>query len=64
MPVDDSLVAAHLAAAIIQAHGQQGVNVADTRHLPLANFAATMYFDCLMALEEERAKRQKSQVQS
>jgi hypothetical protein len=63
-PVDDTLVAAHLAAAVIQAHPQRFANLAAGGNVGLSRAAAQIYFDCLNALMEERVERQKAPVQS
>jgi hypothetical protein len=47
LPMSDDIVAAHLAAALIQA-GSQKLD---------AKTAATIYFDCLEAVRAERQKR-------
>ena len=61
---DDTLIAAHLAAAIIQAQPDRIGNTATGQSISPSRVAAWLYFDCFNALREERVERQKSQAQS
>jgi hypothetical protein len=64
-PVDDAIVAAHLAAALMQNDSQKASGIAMTHGgVTLERAAAKIYFDCFEALRVERAERQKAPAQS
>ena len=60
MPTDDELVAAHLAAALIQS-GEMRMDIKGTTK---AEVAASVYFKCLNALREARNKQRQGEARN
>jgi hypothetical protein len=63
-PADDAVVAAHLAAAVIQTQPERLGNLSSGSGLNLSRVAAQIYFDCLIGLREQRAEREKAPAQN
>jgi len=64
MPENDDLIAVHLTAALLQAYPPRAVDLTSVQGITLERAVARLYFDCLEALQEERAERQGAPAQS
>jgi hypothetical protein len=60
----ERMAAAHLAAALLNSKNPVIGSAITGQRPPPAEFAAELYFDCLEAIQAERAKRHRARTES